>query len=85
MNAIARRIAALESQAAPITPMLLFIGRSDLNDETEAIGFEHCLLVRESGETWQHCKDRFAQWTALQPSPFTVGHIQYRDDPASRL
>ena len=78
MNTIARRLAVLEMSAAPVIRPMLFIGRSDLNDETDAIGFEGCPLVRADGETMEVFKARFAAWADKQPGPCVIGHVQYR-------
>ena len=79
MSAIARRLAALEMGAATVTRPLLFIGRADLNDEADAIGFRYCPLVRADGEAWAVFKSRFTAWAYSQPEPFVIGHIQYRE------
>ena len=77
MSTIERRLAALEMNAAPIVRPMLFIGRSDLNDETDAIGFEGCPLVRADSEPMKVFKDRFAAWANEQPEP-VIGLIKYR-------
>jgi len=79
MNAaLGKRLAALEMKSAPVTRPLLFVGRADLDDETDAIWFQRCPIVRAAGEAWATCKDRFAAWAGGQPE-FVAGHIQYRD------
>ena len=78
MSTIERRLTALEINAAPVMRPMLFISRSDLNDETDAIGFEGCPLIRADGETMDVFKDRFAAWADKQPGPCVIGHVQYR-------
>ena len=78
MSTIERRLAALEMSAAPVIRPVLFICRSDKNDETDAIGFEGCPLVRTAGETMEVFKDRFTAWAYEQPGPCVIGHVQYR-------
>ena len=77
MSAISRRLAKLETKkGATFTPWLT-IGRSDKDDEAQAIGFDG-YPPRDPGEAWSAYSTRAQQWAKAQAAPPFVAHVLYR-------
>ena len=74
---IKRRLSKLETQkGATVTPWLT-IGRTDKDNETQAIGFDG-FPQRDPGEAWAAYSTRAQQWAKAQAAPPFVAHVVYR-------
>lgn len=77
---IKTRLAKLEVTKAAFQMPRLVIGRTDCDDERDAIGLHHCELRREPGEAWEAFMDRAWTWAADKPS--FVAHVRYSEAAA---